>query len=303
MKQFFLPILLLSLMSSGSMAQEYQDFLGAGHDFEVEVTTSSNDDADGYTSVDGFDVQNTAALKDASRFLAQATMGYDYEMIQMTAAMGFDAWIDEQFSLPRQSFASMDEALALAFDDEFVGMDNFRSAWWNYALSSADQLRQRLNYNLSELFVVSGFGSDFFEDYGILSSSYYDVLGDNAFANYRQLLSAVSRSPVMGIYLSHYNNPRSDPANNIHPDENYAREVMQLFSIGLFELNNDGTHQLDANGQPIPTYDNDDIREFARIFTGFADGRPDGSWDIPFDDNNDVGDIVSYPMAMYDEHH
>ncbi|MEM8927587.1 MAG: DUF1800 family protein [Bacteroidota bacterium] len=283
--------------------QTHFDFLGAGHDNGITVTTSHNGNTSttGEKSVDGFEVVNSEALADASRFLAQATMGYDYETIQMAAAMGFEAWMDEQFALPRQSYEDLGEIIAEA-GEAGQGWSNYRSAWWNYALSSPDQLRQRINYNLSELLVVSGFGNDFFEDVGNLSNVYYDVLGDHAFGNYRSLLRDISLNPSMGIYLSHLNNPRSDPANNIHPDENYAREVMQLFSIGLYELNNDGSRKRDGNGNFIPTYDNDDIREFAKIFTGFGDGRPEGQWGIDIGEL-DLDSFSTYPMKMYEQWH
>ncbi|MEM8507282.1 MAG: DUF1800 family protein [Bacteroidota bacterium] len=284
-------------------AQTHRDFVGAGHDNGIVVTTSHDENAlnPGDSSVDGFEVVNTDLLADASRFLAQATMGYDYATIQMTAAMGFEAWIEEQFALPRQSYEDLGEIISEA-GEAGQGWSNYRSAWWNYVLSAPDQLRQRINYNLSELLVVSGFGNDFFEDVGNLSNVYYDVLGENAFGNYRTLLRDISLNPSMGIYLSHLNNPRSDPANNIHPDENYAREVMQLFSIGLYELNNDGTRKLDGNGNFIPTYNNNDIREFAKIFTGFGDGRPEGQWGIEIGEL-DLDSFSTYPMKMYEQWH
>ena len=103
---------------------------------------------------------------------------------------------------------------------------------------------------------------------------YYDMLLTNAFGNFRNLLRDVALHPCMGIYLSHVGNRKADPANNVFPDENFAREIMQLFSIGLWELNQDGTRRLDAQGQPIPTYNNTNITEFARVFTGFTYGGP-----------------------------
>ena len=300
-----IPIFLFCIFGNFLLAQTYSDFLGAGHNNGITVTTSHNDNSTtGEKSVDGFPIDDPVLLSDASRFLAHATMGYDYEMIQMAAAMGYEAWIEEQFSLPRQNYVDVSlrlEDVTVNGDEELFGMYNFRSTWFNLTQKSADQLRQRINYSLSQIFVVSAFGSDLFEDWTNLSSAYYDVLGNNAFGNYRQLLSEVSRNPSMGVYLSHMNNPKSDPVNNIHPDENYAREVMQLFSIGLYELNNDGTRQTDGNGNFIPTYDNNDIREFAKIFTGFGSGSPNGVWGT-FDED-DAGEAALYPMKMYEEWH
>ncbi|MEL6971329.1 MAG: DUF1800 family protein [Bacteroidota bacterium] len=286
-------------------AQTYSDYLGAGHNDGITVTSSHQENAneDGGTSVDGFPISDPDLLADASRFLAQATIGYDYETIQMVAAMGYEAWLDEQMNLPAEPTLPIGYFVEnqLAGEEVTFGGATFRSAWLNQVLRSPDLLRQRMNYALSQVFVVSAFGSDLFEDHTILSSGYFDLLGQHAFGNYRDLLSAVSRHLSMGVYLSHYNNPKSDPANNIHPDENYAREVMQLFSIGLYELNNDGTRQLTPDGNFIATYNNDDIREFAKVFTGFGVGGPGGQfgadiWEVVEDGGN-------YPMTMFEEWH
>ncbi|QTN39829.1 DUF1800 domain-containing protein [Cryomorphaceae bacterium] len=290
-------------LSLGLSSQTHLDFLGAGHDQGIRVLSS--DDAAGvssrYGTIDGFEISDPVALADASRFLAQATLGYDYETMQMVAAMGFEAWIEEQFSLPHQTFLSLGEYIAETAADDYLGIAEFRSTWLTYSLTTPDQLRQRLAYNLSEFFVVSGFGSDLFEDYGTLSGAYYDVLQRNAFGNYRELLEDVSLNSSMGVYLSHMHNPKTDSINNIHPDENYAREIMQLFSIGLYELNPDGTRKLDVNGNEIPTYDNEDIRQFAKIFTGWGDGAPDGYWGRPQDEDPDI--FAIYPMRMYEDYH
>ena len=120
-------------------------------------------------------------------------------------------------------------------------------------------MRQRVTLALSEIFVISIYGSDLFEDVSQVAGNYLDMMADHAFGNYRNLLRDVTRNPGMGIYLSHYNNPKTDLANNIFPDENYAREIMQLFSIGLLQLNNDGSVMLGSNGFPVPTYSNLDI--------------------------------------------
>lgn len=105
-------------------------------------------------------------------------------------------------------------------------------------------------------------------DWGESLSSYYDIFINNAFGNYKDILLAVTKHPAMGYYLSHLNNPKTDLVNNIRPDENYAREIMQLFTIGLFELNQNGTRKMDASGDPIPTYTNEDIKELAKYSLG-----------------------------------
>ena len=108
--------------------------------------------------------------------------------------------------------------------------------------------------------------------YPLALANYYDLLLDHSFGNYRDLIEAITLHPAMGVYLTHMNNPKSDVRFNRFPDENYAREIMQLFSIGLYELNNNGTRKTDSSGNPIPSYDNDDIEEFAKVFTGLTWG-------------------------------
>lgn len=130
-----------------------------------------------------------------------------------------------------------------------------------------DQLRQRVAFALSEIMVVSDRNAALlFQPYAL--GSYYDMLAHNAFGNFRDLLEDVTLHPAMGKYLSMLGNRRNDPLLNIRPDENYAREVLQLFSVGLYRLNPDGTRMLDG-GQPVPTYDQDVVRGFAHVFTGW----------------------------------
>ena len=297
--------LLLTLISPGFLlAQEYTDFLGAGHHIGVTVTTSHDNTPTnpGDKTVDGFQTHSTSSLKDASRFLAQAAMGYDYSTIENVASMGYEAWLDQQFTHDLFLLSDLRSALEVFEDgEELLGRTAFRAGWWSRILNHPDLLRQKMAWALSQIFVVSGVGSDLFEDITTVNMSYYDILLTHAFGNYRDLLRAVSLSPSMGIYLSHINNPKSDPANNIHPDENYAREIMQLFSIGLFELNQDGSQKLDPSGNPIPTYNNHDIAEFAKIFTGF--GNPGGEMIFGVFDFDEAEEYGHLPMKMYEEWH
>ena len=130
--------------------------------------------------------------------------------------------------------------------------------------------------------------------------SYYDLLLEHAFGNYRDLLLAVARHPAMGIYLSHMGNEKADPETGRFPDENFAREIMQLFSIGLWELNPDGTRKL-SGGAPIPTYDNADITELARVFTGLSWGTGDTNlwWEFYWPEVYDL----TQPMRMWQRYH
>jgi uncharacterized protein (DUF1800 family) len=182
------------------------------------------------------------------------------------------------------------------FEEDIEYLVQFRRfAWWDCAVTCDDVLRQRVAFALSQIFVVSDH-VDALIVFPHALSTYYDTLLNNAFGNFRDLLRDVALHPAMGVYLSHVNNNRSDPVANTFPDENFAREVMQLFSIGLFELNIDGSVRFDENGQPIATYDNVDIREFAKIFTGFSYAGPGAFFgrQLPY---------YREPMKMFDAHH
>ncbi|MEM7790780.1 MAG: DUF1800 family protein [Verrucomicrobiota bacterium] len=207
------------------------------------------------------------SMAEASRFLQQATMGADYEMIQTVASSGYATWLENQFALSMTSHATISNAQAV--HNAAIPSSPYMFAWWTATLTGEDILRQRVAFALSEIFVISQNNEILTEHYwGI--TTFYDLLLDNAFGNYRDLLYEVTTNPAMGYFLSHVKNRPTDLANNIFPDENYAREVMQLFSIGLYELNPDGSRKKDINGNDIPTYDNSDITEFARVFTGLT---------------------------------
>lgn len=246
----------------------------------------------------------TAELIEASKFASHASFGLSYDEIDALARQGRDAWLDAQFAAPVGAHTPivMDlisrrnagEFTAFEVDIEYL-IQFRRYAWWHRAVTSADVLRQRVAFALSEIFVVSD-NVDTLIVYPHSLSGYYDTLLTHSFGNYRNLLRDVSLHPAMGIYLSHINNRRANPANNTFPDENYAREVMQLFSIGLFELNIDGSLQLDANNQPIPTYSNVEIREFAKIFTGLSYGGPGAFF------GRDEPNFTA-PMQMFDAAH
>ena len=187
---------------------------------------------------------------------------------------------------------------------------HFNNIWWHNALTKDDHLRQRMAYALSQIFVVSS-NSDL-RDHAESLTSYYDILLEHSFGNYRDLLQDITYSPSMGFYLSHLNNSKAIPEENIHPDENYAREIMQLLSIGLYELNLNGTRRQDANGNDIPTYNNADIKELARVFTGLGPGALDQrmvdagviTWtDVPYFGLGLYAMSKQDPMVMYEDYH
>jgi uncharacterized protein (DUF1800 family) len=206
-------------------------------------------------------------MSEAFQFLNQATFGATEAEAQRVIAMGFEAWIDEQLGQPASLQLPHVQSLEIP---EFIGeLQNDRiDIWFRNALHGNDQLRQRVAFALSEIMVVSQLGVLNNLPYAL--ASYYDLLAQNAFGNYRDLVEEVTLHPAMGVYLSMLGNEKPDPVNNIRPDENYARELMQLFSIGLVELDLDGTVQTDGQGRPIPTYDQAVIEGFAHVYTGWS---------------------------------
>ena len=297
-------------------AQTYTDYIGAGHSAGISVYSSSNANssiAENTLNGKGMD----ADAMEASRFLAQAVLGHNMEMVDaLKDDLDFEGWIDAQMNVPYYGMLRMmeevwAEALQLHVDagedpEEVFGPYglHFNYAWWQNTMTQNDHLRQRIAYSLSQILVIS-MNSDLTGHVDGVSS-YYDLLNEHAFGNFEDLLLEVTLHPAMGYYLSHLNNPKADPANNIHPDENYAREIMQLFSIGLYELNQDGSRKLDSNGDPIPTYDNDDVKEFAKVFTGLGPGdiNENVNWtNEPYFGLDLYGADIVVPMKMYEFFH
>jgi len=213
---------------------------------------------------------------DAARFLAQATFGPTDTDITHLRAVGYQTWLNEQFAAAPTY--QMDYLNWIAGLGEQIGQNNRVEAWFRGALGGpdpqhnlvihADQLRQRVAFALSEILVISDQNTDLDLNGAAGMAYYYDILVREAFGNYRRLLEDVTLSPAMGMYLNMIGNRRADLSHNVHPDENYGREINQLFSIGLVMLNLDGTPQL-SGGQPIPTYTQGTITNFAHVLTGW----------------------------------
>lgn len=214
---------------------------------------------------------------DAHRFLVQASFGPREIDIRRLLELGYSGdgykkWIDDQISKPISlslpaTIAAVPSPRPTNFNPDWAHKER-REAWAQNVLFGEDQLRQRVAFALSQIMVVSGSGALFQRPWA--TADYYDMLVRNAFGNYRKLLEDVTLHPAMGVYLSALGNQKAVEGTNLRPDENYAREMMQLFSIGLVQLNSDGTRKLDARGQAIPTYDQSTISGFARIFTGWT---------------------------------
>ncbi len=214
-----------------------------------------------------------ASRNEASRFLMQATFGPTEADIDHLMAVGYDAWFKEQFSAPMNTVSHLsfwDQAEASLVNGFNMAGGGPVNSFWREALSGPDQLRQRVAFALSEIFVISNLDAcgDNQSSRGV--SAYMDMLGEKAFGNFRQLLEKVALNPIMGCYLSHIHNLKEDPATGREPDQNFAREVMQLFSIGLYELNKDASLKLGPTGAPIETYGPQDIFGMAKVFTGWS---------------------------------
>ncbi len=211
-----------------------------------------------------------ASDADTVRFLEQATWGPTPAEVARVKALGFNAYLNEQFNLPLSGYPNM----ALVPGSNAVGCptgspatcnrDNYstyplQNRFFTNAIYGQDQLRQRVAFALHKIIVVSG------RDINIPSymTPYLQTFDNNAFGNFRQLLQDITLNPAMGQYLDMRGNTKNQP------NENYAREILQLFSIGLDQLNPDGTPALDAQGNRIPTYDQATITNFARVFTGW----------------------------------
>jgi len=281
----------------------------------------------------------TTLDQDIARFLTQATYGPTPALIdnlrtRVTNAGGnritaYSQWIDEQFALSPVSLeaytrAANNQAISIYLNhvvppnpDYEPDYHNRRRGWWQAALSAPDQLRQRVAFALSEIFVISD-NNNVVHNRSYATGAYYDMLAQAANGSYATLLKDVSKHPLMGYYLSHLGNrakvlgPNGEVLSS--PDENYAREIMQLFSIGLVQLHPDGSLKLDSSSLPLPTYNQDDISEMARVFTGWYYSklnRPIRTDTIV--DNTSFGNIDLgqrryeaqwiYPMKMFQDKH
>jgi uncharacterized protein (DUF1800 family) len=216
------------------------------------------------------------AKVDAFRFLNHVTYGATETEVQRLiglgdASTGYARWIDEQIAQPASlQLPTVQAAFAnLTNPAQMIGSLNAdrQEVWFRNSIRGPDQLRQRVAFALSEIMVVSQQSA--LQNMPYALADYYDMLARNAFGDFRQLLQDVTLHPAMGVYLNMLGNQKPDAANNIRPDENYARELLQLFSVGLVELNADGTVRKGADGVPLPTYDQSVIEGFANVFTGW----------------------------------
>lgn len=223
---------------------------------------------------------------EAARFLLQCQFSASEAEIAAVRTAGYEGWLDGQLALPN-SESGWDWLVgkgysAIDTNEYFFANGTFNYMIWHQLVQSPDAVRRRWAWALSGIFVVSWRGiKDVmnWDSFGI--AEYWDLLCRHAFGTYRELLESLTLNPAMGAFLSTRGNAKEDPATGRLPDENYAREVMQLFSVGLHELNLDGTPKLDANGQPIETYTSADVSQLARVFTGYNHNYAVGRFTSP----------------------
>lgn len=258
----------------------------SNHRFTVDATVQARMVAAGHTDEGVVMCAPLSAADreaDAVRLLRQATFGPSEPDLARVRSLGADRWVDEQLAMPASAYPDwpyvpatrpdtcVDDRSLPVRPDSFCARDNYtlfplQIEFFRSAIAQPDQLRARVAFALSQIFVVSGIDNS--RNYAM--RHYQQNLRDRAFGNFYDLLVSVTLSPVMGDYLDMVNNNKANPAAGTNPNENYAREILQLFTIGLFELNPDGSLRLDAAGKPVPTYDLDEIEGFARAFTGWT---------------------------------
>ena len=241
----------LVVMAPLAHGRVHDEIFGAGH-FETITDLPPNTNA-------------------AARFLTQATFGPTTADIQKVMHLGYSEWIAEQEGLPATvGEPSVEKTSSLRIATNPIGQSTRIDRWLWQATYAPDQLRQRMAFALSQIFVVSDQSSAISQNV-IPMTAYQDLLARDAFNLYRNLLTDVTFDPTMGLFLSTFHNHKANcSAPNVcstNADENYAREVMQLFSVGLVLLDVDGTLM---GGVETPTYDQTVITHTAKVFTGFT---------------------------------
>jgi uncharacterized protein (DUF1800 family) len=267
------------------------------------------------TATTGTGIAVAASGLDAFRFLTQASFGPTAGELDRVQALGIAAYLEDQFSQPQSGYPDSQYTYlslktsadcnnkdpsgvaypasapqAICYRDNLTPARVQRQFFTN-AMTQPDQLRQRVAWALAQIMVVSTVDADLSVAYVL--ARYHNVLFDEAFGNFETLLKRVTLSPAMGTWLDTANNDK--PAGTRVPNENYAREVLQLFSIGLSILNPDGTPVLDAAGNPVPTYDQTTVKQFARVFTGWTYPSANGTPPTAKNAANYVSPMEPYP--------
>ena len=250
-----------------------------------------------------------ANAMEAARFLTQATFGPTGNDSDPVMKYGYSGWLDRQFALPATShrayWEAADAAIRAVTPTVGANQEQVWESFWQQALNGPDQMRQRAVFALSQIFVISALDGAVGNEPRAMAA-WLDMLGDKGLTTYRELLEAVALHPLMGRYLSHLRNQKADLISGRVPDQNFARESMQLFSLGLVRLNPDGTPLL-VNGRAVETYGPDDVNGLARVFTGFSWACPAAPANNCFLNGNSGGvsdpDRAFKPMVAYPQYH
>jgi uncharacterized protein (DUF1800 family) len=289
---------------------------------------------DGKTIIEIIEANSGISRSDVLKFLRQSSFTSKESDITFIMHNGYESWIDTQFALPSDledaddKYGYLQSTLRFLnevdsdnypdtiFTDPFDNLkeigdtDRFKvfrnHIWWTKALKNEDQLRQKVTYALSQILVTSYVSpaGGMLKFRGESLSYYYDILYKHAFGNYRNLLKDVTLSPTMGYYLTYIGNKKTDTTKGTAPDENYARELMQLFTIGLKELNIDGTAKM-PNGMFMPTYTQDDVVELSKVFTGWdlQDSTSDGKKETRYGNTGQNNNSHIVPLEFTAKYH
>jgi uncharacterized protein (DUF1800 family) len=233
--------------------------------------------------------------EDAARFLSQSTFGItSVDEISVLRGVGYERWLEEQFKLQPGSVLEYVEQQATRTSDGKVREEMAYEGLWQQWLYTPAQLRARTVWALSQIMVVSNVAPEL---NGTAMAAYVDTLNNNAFGNYRTLLEEVTLHPTMGYFLNMLGSEKENTDKGTHPNENYAREVLQLFSIGLVQLGPDGSVLKDTEGKPIPTYDEDTVKGFAKAFSGWSFGGRDTAKNDEFFHGTENWTVPMQPWA------
>jgi uncharacterized protein (DUF1800 family) len=255
-------------------------------DIGTQLLTLTNPDPGHSTSLPvEFVVSNTLApllsTTEASRFLNYATFGPTRASLDELQSLGYKEWLKQQFVEAPSEFPAILDNLDL---------DWTQAQFFVNAMTGTDQLRQRMAFALHQIFVVSGVKVNYSPSY----VPYLRTLQADAFVNFRQVMEDIALNPSMGEFLDMVNNDRIDPSSGASPNENFARELMQLFTLGLTQLNPDGTPIKDQSGIPLSTYSESDIGEYARVYTGWTYPPVLGATTNGHNQPNYTGQMVAY---------
>ncbi len=287
----------------------------SNHRYIADYSFYQNYSANGY-ALEGLKmcvpISSAEKRADASRLLFQATFGARTTDIDTVVNRGINSWLDDQLNASVSRYTPRDW-VPLGRPDtcinnttppltvlSYCARDNYslfqtQREFFQHAINNSDQLKQRLAWSWSQFFVVNA--AEVGMAYGM--GDYQQMLRDNATANFKTLLAKVTLHPAMGRMLDMANNQKPDTARGIAPNENYAREVMQLFSLGLYQLNNDGTLKRDAKGLPIDTYTQEDVEELAHVLTGWTYPTVPGQTSKTINPSNTKG-VMEERLALHD---